>query len=1279
MRTLFAVGAVWIWVAAAAGDGADWPTWRHDASRSASTAHKLPDKLHLEWSRRLPRLRGAWKDPLNRDRMGYDQAYEPIIAGATVYLAVGDSDKLVALDAATGAEKWRYYADGPIRLPPTFADGKVYAVSDDGFLHCLDAGDGKRLWRVRGGMDDRRVLGNERMISAWCARGGPVVADGAVYFGAGIWPFMGTSVHAVDARTGKAVWVNDGAGSTFLLQPHNSPAFAGPAPQGSLVVAGEKLLVPNGRSVPAAFDRQTGRMLYYRLADSGKTGGAGVAVSGDFYFNTRGIGTDLYRLSDGEGRIPQLGKDAVLTDDVWFLSGAEKLSKQQVAAKVKARPRVFAVDPKSLQRFEEQERKYDSRTRRYIMVPVSWYELTETWSCLVDSTGSLIRAGDRLYAGGDGTISAIPIPSSPGEKAQVEWQEKVDGKVVRMAAAGGRLYAVTEDGTVRCFGAAAAQGKALDEPARQPASNPQAQAILTRSGVREGYGVVYGGSAELLEGLAAGSELSIIAVCPEGTSPEGAGPEGAGLDAIRRRLDEAGLYGRRVSVHAGKPGTFNLPPYFASLTIVAGGASADPAMLAALYRSTRPYGGVCLLEASDALAGAVNAADLPGAKLDVSGPWAKLVRAGALPGAVDWTHMYATAANTVCSRDKLVKAPLGLLWFGGPSHMDVLPRHGHGPPELIVGGRLFIQGIGVVSARDVYTGRVLWRRELEKLDTYGLFYDKSYDPDPLDTGYNQGHIPGANARGSNMAAAPDALYVAMKQSCLKLDPATGRTLAEFSLPAGADGKAPTWGYLGVCEDVLIGGAEMMPFPTAMQLDPETQYSAKQHMYLDFSSTSSRRLVGMDRQTGQVRWTFTAGLALRHNAIAAGGGKVFCMDRLPPMVEEAYRRRGEQPPGQPRVIALDLRTGRKVWEKSEDTYGTWLAYSADHDVLLQAGRPSRDMLLDESGRRMIVRRAATGEVVWARDFAYSGPPIVHGRTVYTEGPAVDLLTGQAKVDRHPLTGQPVPWRYRRQYGCNYSIGSEYLLTFRSAAAGYYDLSTNEGTGNFGGFKSGCTSNLIAADGVLNAPDYTRTCTCSYHNQTSLALVPMPDVETWTFSAATRPAGAVRRVGLNLGAPGDRMADDGTLWLDTPSVGGPGPDPIVRITPAEPAYFRRHSSAVQAPSHAWVGASGAEGIESLTADLIPSGSKARSGRYTVRLYFAEPADLGPGQRVFNVSLQGRDVLKDFDVAREAGGPLRLLVKECKGVKVSGKLTVKLTPSRKARQCKPILCGVEAVAEE
>ncbi|KKM86782.1 hypothetical protein LCGC14_1275600, partial [marine sediment metagenome] len=288
---------------------------------------------------------------------------------------------------------------------------------------------------------------------------------------------------------------------------------------------------------------------------------------------------------------------------------------------------------------------------------------------------------------------------------------------------------------------------------------------------------------------------------------------------------------------------------------------------------------------------------------------------------------------------------------------------------------------------------------------------------------------------------------------------------------------------------------------------------------------------------------------------------------------------------------------------------------------------------------------------------------------------------------------------------------YLLTFRSAAAGYFDLTGDGGTGNIGGFKSGCTSNLIAAGGVLNAPDYTRTCRCSYQNQTSLALVHDPSVQSWHFSAIGRPIQPIRRVGLNLGAPGDRAAAGGTLWLDTPSVGGASPDPVVRITPAPPdpesflpeapalspasalKTVRRHPSRLSGDGPAWVTASALTGLRRLEVTLIPDPPTPDPDAdplpppvkplpapksYTVRLYFAELEERLPGERVFSVAVGGKVALKDFDPVKAAGGPLRGIVRELRGVKGAKVLTISLTPSPRAPKCKPILNGIEIVAE-
>src|SRR5258708_7901496 len=162
-----------------------------------------------------------------------------------------------------------------------------------------------------------------------------------------------------------------------------------------------------------------------------------------------------------------------------------------------------------------------------------------------------------------------------------------------------------------------------------------------------------------------------------------------------------------------------------------------------------------------------------------------------------------------------------------------------------------------------------------------------------------------------------------------------------------------------------------------------------------------------------------------------------------------------------------------------------------------------------------------------------------------------------------------------------------MTFRSGAAGYCDLENDSGTGNFGGIRSGCTNNLIVAGGIISAPDYTRTCTCSYQNQTSLALVPMPEAEMWTSFGLRQWKGQIRQVGVNFGAPGDRKDDHGTLWLEYPSVGGNSP--VVKVTVKNAIdYFRRHSSQVKG-GLPWVAASGVKGMESITLTLVPADPK------------------------------------------------------------------------------------------
>ena len=1204
----------------------DWPMWRCDAARSASTAEQLPAELHLRWSRRLPRLEPAWPA---QEALQFDTHYQPIVLGQRLFVGSSKTDSITAYALETGNELWRFTTDGPVRFAPVAHDGKVYVGSDDGFLYCLNAEDGSLLWKRRGGPSDRRVLGNERLISTWPVRGAPVLVEGTLYFAAGIWPFMGTFLHALDAETGKVLWTNDAAGSMYISQPHNSPAFAGVTPQGYLAVGDDRLFVPNGRATPASFDRRSGRFQYFHHALAKRSGGFGVAASGRFYF----AGGTLHENNTGIGALTLPARELPVIDgDRIFTAG------NSVEALDLAKPSIKIVT-------DRKGRKVPSVT------------LKKFWK--LDVSGIVrIQAGSRLYATADKQIKVVELPADQETTPTVVTTFDVPETPRVLVAANGHLIAVSREGTIYCYGGQAIDGLRHHQlpAAREPAKpSSQAQRIVAETGVQAGYCAVLGlDNGSLVEGLLDSTDLRIVVVDADASK----------VARLRRRVSDDGQYGSRVALHVSDPLLFDLPPYLFSLitseNIQAAGFGATEPFVKHAFPALRPYGGTLCLQLSGkqhlALDTSSGMAKLANAQVTRSQDVSLLKRVGALPGSADWTHQYADVANSDVSRDVRVKAPLGLLWFGGSTNTAILPRHGHGPTEQIVGGRLFIEGPDILRAMDIYTGRVLWEKSLPEI---GKAFEYT------------GHQPGANSIGSNYASAEDGIYVAHGDHALRLDPATGKTLAEFRLPAANGNTKPRWGYIGLYEDLLIAGGS--PIVLA-EPDPKKKTVIAPGGYTQ-DGTTSRQIVVMNRYSGKVLWTADARLGWRHNTIVVGAGKLFAIDRLPDSMLKTLSRRGARPEGEPRLVAFDVRTGKPQWEHAKNVFGTWLSYSQEFDTLLQAGRPSRDMVSEEVSNRMATYRGDDGKPVWDKPLSYSGPCMLHHDRIITQTRAFRLGTGEPVERKNPLTGKDEPWTYSRNYGCNSAVASEHLLTFRSAAAGFFDLLNDSGTGNMGGFKSSCTSNLIVAGGLLNAPDYTRTCSCAYQNQTSLALVHMPDVESWTFNnLKLDEKDTIKRLGLNFGAPGDRKSDDGTLWLEYPFVGGPSPNVEIKAKPAAPRWFARHSSRIEHGEHPWISASGVEGLDTLSVRLTRETQSRR--RYTVSLHFAEPQAVAPGDRVFSVALQGKTVLDKLDVAAQAQGSNRTIVKRIAHVSVTDVLTLRLIPHSGKP---PILCGLEVVAED
>jgi len=204
----------------------DWPTYRANVDRSASTPVAVPKTRARLW-----RQEGRFNGPS-----------APTAAGGLVFVCDGDG-KVRALDAATGKVKWTALTAGPIMQPPTIWNGRAYVGCGDGFVYAFEAATGRALWRFRAAPSERRIMVYDHLCSTWPVNSGVLVAHGVAYAAAGIIDYDGTYVFALDAVTGKPKWQNTSSG-------HLDPTLRkGVSAQGNLTLYNGKLWMPGGNVV----------------------------------------------------------------------------------------------------------------------------------------------------------------------------------------------------------------------------------------------------------------------------------------------------------------------------------------------------------------------------------------------------------------------------------------------------------------------------------------------------------------------------------------------------------------------------------------------------------------------------------------------------------------------------------------------------------------------------------------------------------------------------------------------------------------------------------------------------------------------------------------------------------------------------------------------------------------------------------------------------------------------------------------------------------------------
>ncbi|NQT89392.1 PQQ-binding-like beta-propeller repeat protein [bacterium] len=777
-------------LAAGLAHGGDWPQFRYDARRGAASPEELPAELHLQWVRELTTPRPAFPGEI---RLRYDGSYEPVVLGKTMFVPSMVTDSVTALDTETGTRCWCFFTEGPVRFAPVAWQGKVYFVSDDGHLYCVAAEDGALLWKHRGlpaGRSDRKVLGDGRLVSLFPARGGPALSRGVIYYGAGLWSAEGVFVHALDAATGRVLWSNTESHRIEKANmDHGVGTFAGLTPQGYLAVVDGRLVVPCGQQLPALLNPATGTLHTYTMGWGGRVGlpkgswfvagvGKYLLHGGSLYdlqqwnqerFRKRHPGrldfkSMLYvggmtRLQIDRTNQRGLGafREPVLAEGVMYCQDKGIVAYDLTAATLEERAKTPVPEHRKLD-------QYPDKTRAVFR---------ELWR-LPRPSKVHIRAGGRLYCGASGLVEAIDLPRD-GEAPKVSWRASIQGTPSRMLAADGRLFAVTREGRIYAFAAAkrqqpAVHAKPTAPPPKADVWTQRAASTLEAAGAASGIAVVLGiGSGRLAMEIVRQSRRRVIAI----------EPDAAKAATLRDAFHQAGLYGTRISIHVGDPTSFPFPPYLASLVVSEDAAllaaASDRVLAEAVVHCLRPYGGTaCLWLPPDRREGfyeAVSGGGFAGIATRRKSPLILVTRAGALPGAGNWSHRGANAANTGACQDEFVKPPLGLLWFSGAARWSRRPELA---AVRIAGGRLIVKA-QKLHAIDVFTGRRLW-------DT------------PL---------PPSLAAGGELVAHEDVVYVAGGKLCLIIDPRTGSPRGELKLPE--DVKSP-WTSVRVDGAALVGAS-----------------------------------------------------------------------------------------------------------------------------------------------------------------------------------------------------------------------------------------------------------------------------------------------------------------------------------------------------------------------------------------------------------------------------------------------------------------------------------------
>lgn len=282
------LGATCLLALRSAAEPALWPQWRGPTRDGQISGVAWPEKLDTN------HLQRAWSVELGPSYSG------PIVSADCVFTTETKDKKLevvTAFDRKTGKQVWRTQWDGAVSVPffaksngdwirstPALDGDRLYVAGMRDVLVCLDARDGKEVWRKDFVKELGAPLPDFGFVSS------PLVDGDSVYVQAG------ASFVRLNKSTGEILWrtLKDQGGMWGSV--FSSPIFA--------ELAGQRQLVVQTREKLAGVDPADGKVLWEQPVEAfrGMNILTPVAVKDMLFTSTYGGKTMGFKVAHADGK-----------------------------------------------------------------------------------------------------------------------------------------------------------------------------------------------------------------------------------------------------------------------------------------------------------------------------------------------------------------------------------------------------------------------------------------------------------------------------------------------------------------------------------------------------------------------------------------------------------------------------------------------------------------------------------------------------------------------------------------------------------------------------------------------------------------------------------------------------------------------------------------------------------------------------------------------------------------------------------------------------------------